>query len=349
MRARADARIFAIAPIDQIVSALGTGTRMVGNLIGRKPQSAGGFLRHIPQGARRVGVGHGEFSGVEQPLIHGVGLDGELVERQMFGGMCNRRLQFFFPGGGRLAGARIDEIEGEALEDRGRDRHSRHGLVGCMQPPERFQVGIVHRLHAQRHAIDASRAIAAKALRLDAGGIGLQRDLRVAVDAPGPANGVENGRHRLRLHQRGRAATKEDRRYLAPRCQRRAMGDLGPERRHESRLVHRLVADMGVEVAIGAFREAEGPVDIDPEARLEIVISGRHGGPYGMEPSSLRAEGRNPSKRQPLDGLPRRFAPRNGEGSQIRRTKSPQATGGIPLPLAGRGQGWGSCNARKCP
>ena len=312
-----DAGIFAITPVDQIVPALGAGARVVGNLIGRKPQRAGGFLRDIPQSARRVGVGHGEFSGLEQPLIHGVGLDGELVERQMFGGMRDRRLQFGLPGGWRLAGARIDQVEGEALEDRGRHRHRRHGLVGRMQPPERLQIGIIHRLNAQRHAIDASCAIATKALRLDAGRIGLQRDLGVAVDAPGPANGVENGGDRLRLHQRGRAAAEKDRRHLAPRRQHRAMGDLGPEGLHESRLVHRLVADVRIEVAIGAFREAEGPMDIDPEARLEIVVSGSH-------EVFMAWRLRHCERRQAIHlWCPQMdcfvaHAPRNDEGSQIR-------------------------------
>jgi hypothetical protein len=46
------------------------------------------------------------------------------------------------------------------------------------------------------------------------------------------------------------------------------MGDLAPEGREKPLLIHRLVADMAVEVAIGAFGSAEGPMDIDAEAHI---------------------------------------------------------------------------------
>ncbi len=56
MRAGADARIFAIAPIDEIVPAFGAGARVVGDLIGRQAGAGGHFLRHVPQGALRVHI-----------------------------------------------------------------------------------------------------------------------------------------------------------------------------------------------------------------------------------------------------------------------------------------------------
>jgi hypothetical protein len=46
------------------------------------------------------------------------------------------------------------------------------------------------------------------------------------------------------------------------------MRDLAPEGRDEALLVHGLMPDMGVEVAIGAFGGAEGPVHVDAEARI---------------------------------------------------------------------------------
>ena len=59
--------------------------------------------------------------------------------------------------------------------------------------------------------------------------------------------------------------------------------DLAQKALHEARLVDAAVADMAVEVAIGAFRQAERPVNVDAEASQGIVnvmlsiISRRHG------------------------------------------------------------------------
>ena len=46
------------------------------------------------------------------------------------------------------------------------------------------------------------------------------------------------------------------------------MGDFGLERREIAPFVDRRAAHMAVEVAIGTFRQAERPVNIDPEARV---------------------------------------------------------------------------------
>ena len=42
---------------------------------------------------------------------------------------------------------------------------------------------------------------------------------------------------------------------------------------HEARLIDPAVTHMAVEVAIGALRQAEGPVDIDPEGRVKVMLS----------------------------------------------------------------------------
>jgi hypothetical protein len=46
------------------------------------------------------------------------------------------------------------------------------------------------------------------------------------------------------------------------------VGDLAPKGREKPLLIHRLVADMAVEVAIGAFGSAERPMDIDAKAHI---------------------------------------------------------------------------------
>ena len=83
-------------------------------------------------------------------------------------------------------------------------------LFGRVHASERFQALIVERLHAERQAIDAGRAVAREILGLDAGRIGLERDLRIRRDAPMLGDGVDDGGDARRLHQRRRAAAEED-------------------------------------------------------------------------------------------------------------------------------------------
>src|SRR5208337_938729 len=49
------------------------------------------------------------------------------------------------------------------------------------------------------------------------------------------------------------------------------MDDLRPKRREVAPLVDRRPAHVAVEIAIGAFRQAEGPMDIDPEAGIGVA------------------------------------------------------------------------------
>ncbi len=137
----------------------------------------------------------------------------------------------------------------------------------CSRPRKR-RSAIVERLHAERDAIDAGGAIAAEALSLDAGGVGFERDLDIGIDRPGPADRIEDRADRLRLHQRRRAAAEEDARHRAPGRPPGGRRDLAREGCGIALLVDRLMADMGVEVAIGAFGRAERPMDIDAEAGI---------------------------------------------------------------------------------
>src|SRR5688500_16294207 len=137
-----------------------------------------------------------------------------------------------------------------------------------MHAPEALEVGIVERLHAKGHAVDAGTAIAAEALGLDAGGIGLEGYFGLRVDAPGTADGIEDGAYGLRLHERGSAAPEEHAPDRPARNARRRVRDLALEGAEKTLLIHRLVADMAVEVAIRAFGGPEGPMDIDAKAHI---------------------------------------------------------------------------------
>ena len=65
-------------------------------------------------------------------------LDGELIERQMFGGFRNRAREFGAPGFRRLVRPRVDQIEGIALEDLARDGDRIERFLRGMQRPSAF-------------------------------------------------------------------------------------------------------------------------------------------------------------------------------------------------------------------
>ena len=184
----------------------------------------------------------------------------------MLAGYRQRVAQLLLPGRQRLAGARIDEIEREALEGRARDVDRRLRLGDGVDAPERLQDVVAQRLHAERHAIDTRRAIAAKAGRLDAARVGLERDLGAGLDAPQRRDLIEDRRDRLRLHQRRRAAAEEDAGNDARPGALRRVPQLAQEGGTKARLVDAAEADVAVEVAVGALLGAERPVHIDAEA-----------------------------------------------------------------------------------
>src|SRR5271169_3998654 len=83
MRARTDASIFAVAPIDQIVTALGARPGMVRNFIGRKASIGCDLPRDIIELARQVRIGRPQLSRLVQRVENGAGLYRELVQGQM--------------------------------------------------------------------------------------------------------------------------------------------------------------------------------------------------------------------------------------------------------------------------
>ena len=280
MGARADAGIFLAAPIDEVVLALRARSRVIGNLVRRQSFACADFLRHVVQRARGGFIGCLQFAGGVQAEERRALFDGELVERQMFGRLRDREFQFIGPHRGRLVGAGVDQVERIAVERGARDRDRIERFTRGVQSSERFQRGIVQRLDAERHPVDAGRAIAAKPRRLDAGRIGFQRHFDIGRDAPIFADRIEDRTDGLRLHQRRRAAAEKDRGYFAAgrTCGRRF--DLARKGACKARFVDRRMPDVAVEIAIRAFRQAERPVHVDAERlffslpRLRGRISG---------------------------------------------------------------------------
>ena len=187
----------------------------------------------------------------------------------MLGGAADGLIQLDGPSCGRLPWARINEIERRAAENRGRGLDRLHRFLDRMHPAERPEVGVIQRLHAERDAVDPRRPVAAQPASLDAGGVGFERHFNVGRHAPVRGNGVEDRPDCLGLHQRWRAAAQENARHGTARGHTGLMSDLARESRRVARLIHFGEADMAVEIAIGTFRRAEGPVHIDPKPRVE--------------------------------------------------------------------------------
>ena len=116
MRARADAGVFVLAPVDEIVPALGARPRVIGNLVGRQAGAAADLLRQVVERAAGVVVGNDELAGLVQRVERRVRLDGELIERQMLGGFADGALELGRPLLRRLPRPRVDQIERIALE-----------------------------------------------------------------------------------------------------------------------------------------------------------------------------------------------------------------------------------------
>ena len=268
MGAGADAGIFAVAPVDEIVPALGAGAGVIGDFVGRQAGRRRGVERRRIERDRRVLVGRDELAGAVERGEGRAVLDGELVEREVVGGERQRLAEFRRPALRGLAGTGIDQVEGETGEGRARrlDRLPRGRDV--VQAPEGAEVVVVERLDAERDAVDPGGAVAAEALRLDARGIGLERHLGIRRHGPVRRDRVEDRADGRRRHQRRRAPAEEDARHGPARGAVGGGGDLADEGGGVACLVRRLVADVRIEVAVGALRGAERPMDIDAEARL---------------------------------------------------------------------------------
>ena len=108
------------------------------------------FLGYVEQRARVVVVGNDQLASRMQCRERRLLLDGELIEREVFGGLVNRARQFGAPGVGGLAGPRIDQIERIAIEGLARDRDRIERFLRAVQSAKLFQRRVVERLHAER-------------------------------------------------------------------------------------------------------------------------------------------------------------------------------------------------------
>ena len=184
----------------------------------------------------------------------------------------------------------IDQIEADPRETIAGNVEGRAGLGHRMHPAQTAQIVVVQRLNAHRHAVDPAIGKGAEPAHLDAGRVGLQRDLDVIGKGPGAAGGLNDAGHGLGGHQAGGAAAKEDAVEHPARGLGRQTGDLATIGGQPARLVDGR-RDMAVEVAIGTFRRAERPMDVKRKAPCPPILGkGRGaGGGWQVQCHSLSA------------------------------------------------------------
>ncbi|MEY9462001.1 hypothetical protein ABH973_002414 [Bradyrhizobium ottawaense] len=151
-----------------------------------------GLLRDVVKRARHRFVRRLQFAGLVQAEERRAFLDRQLIERQMLGRFVDGETQLIGPHRRRLVGTGVDQIERIAIERAARYGDGIERLARAVQAAQRFQRGIVERLHAERDAVDAGGAIAGKARGFDAGRIRLQRHLDIAGDGPVLADRIEH-------------------------------------------------------------------------------------------------------------------------------------------------------------
>src|SRR6266404_6742640 len=116
MRAGADAEIILVAPIGEVVAALGAGLGVVGDLIARQSGRREATLRRLEQRRPGLLVSGENLAAGGTVAKGGAGLDRQLIEREMLASQAQRLVELGLPGGETLAGAGIDQVAGVARE-----------------------------------------------------------------------------------------------------------------------------------------------------------------------------------------------------------------------------------------
>ena len=229
MRAGADAEIIPVTPIDEIVAAFGAGPGMVRDLIGRQPGRREPMLRQLEQRRGGVLVGRQRLAARGAIAEGGARLDRQLVERQMLAGERQRLAQLLVPGGERLAGPRIDQIERiPGKVSRARRIAAIASSRSCRRPRNRSAAGSSAWMPSDSRLTPAAANAAKRSASAE---FGLASSVISRSGAAGHSarDALDQRRDRLGRHQRRRAAAEEDRHDLALRHQRGLPVEIGEQ------------------------------------------------------------------------------------------------------------------------
>src|SRR5581483_6039560 len=168
----------------EVVARLRARPRVVRNLVSRQAGRLAHLLSDQIKLPGKLAVGRAQGTRRVPRSEWGALFDGELIEREMIGGVLERAGEFLAPRARRLPLARIDQVEGDTVELALGEGKRAERFVGRVHPPERLEAPIVERLNAERETVDAGRAVAREVVRLDGCRIGFERDLGVLRQVP---------------------------------------------------------------------------------------------------------------------------------------------------------------------
>ena len=173
VRARPNAQIVAKLPIVQVVRAAVAGLGVGRHFVTGQPRSGGqlGDAVHHFVGQIVLGQNWWELG------KHGVGLDGEVVDRDVRRCKAQRGQDILRQSGQRLARQGVHQVEVEGVKHLRRLGHGGQCLVTIMDPAQGFQVRIVKALHPDRQTVDARLGKRLETVFLESAGVGLHADL----------------------------------------------------------------------------------------------------------------------------------------------------------------------------
>ena len=260
--AGADTDVVAELPVVEVVAALlavfGEGAGFVAFEAGIKQGVVHGLFDGVGgvffgdaggRGAAEGGVGlHGEVVGADVGYAEGEGGFG--VAPGFFGGLVRQG---------------IHEVGVHAGEDGERGFDGGAGFVAVVDAAEGVQFGVVETLDAERQAGDAGFGVALEAGLFESAGVGFEGDFGFGLQAHQGAHAAEQAVNGFGGKHAGGTAADEDGVHQPSPDMGQFVLQVGEQGVDVGGFVGIGLEAVGVEVAIGAFLNAPGNVDIERE------------------------------------------------------------------------------------
>ena len=279
VRAGADAGIGAVAPVSEIVAALLAGPGVVGDFVGGEAGRLGHRLGQLVERGASSGSARRQLA----PRRHArrSACRARWSAGRARGGRCRSRA----PGSSSaaqaslaLAGQGVDQVEADPVERglRGRRappgpsatswarprKRSASSSSDCRPSETRLTPAAAR---SAKRAASTEEGLASSVISMSGREAPMRRRPPRSAPRPSPAASARACRRRRRSRPSRRPGNAS-----------RLIGQVGEQRLAPRRLVDRL-ADMAVEVAIGAFGDAERPVDVEGERSPRSVIPAEAG------------------------------------------------------------------------
>ena len=149
MSPRSCADIITVAPVHEVVAALGARPGMVGNLVSRKSVCFRYRLGKLIELRPQLGVGYLQLARVVEREERRAFLDGQLIQGEMVGSERDRPLQLGLPSVHGLIRTRVDEIERQSRKRLARHVDCLERGIDIMQPSQQLQIPVMQGLDPQ--------------------------------------------------------------------------------------------------------------------------------------------------------------------------------------------------------